>query len=122
ILYFPAGLCSRKKGNKIEDLEWKKNFIKKAIEYKRDIVPVHFEGKNSAFFYRLANFRKMLGIQANVEMFYLPDEMFSQQNNNINVTIGKPIPWSHFDKSKTHAEWAGEVKRTVYSLPHKVYP
>lgn len=119
ILYFPAGLCSRRTGNKIKDLEWKKNFIKKTIEYKRDVVPVHFEGENSAFFYRLANFRKMLGIKANIEMFYLPDEMFRQHKNIINVTIGKPIPWSHFDKSKTHAEWTLHVKEIVYGLPQK---
>ena len=116
VLYFPAGLCSRKQGNRIIDLEWKKNFIKKAKDHNRDIVPVHFEGKNSPFFYRLANLRKMLGIKANIEMFYLPDEMFRQKHQKIHVTIGKPIPWSHFDKSKSLAGWAEEVKKTVYSL------
>jgi putative hemolysin len=117
ILYFPAGLCSRKQGKKIRDLEWKKNFIKKAVEHNRDIVPVHFEGQNSRFFYRLANFRKALGIKANIEMFYLPDEMFSQKSQVIHVIIGKPIPWSNFDKSKSTSEWAEEVKSIVYSLP-----
>lgn len=117
VLYFPAGLCSRKQGSRIMDLEWKKNFIKKAIDHKRDIVPVHFDGKNSRFFYRLANLRKMLGIKANIEMFYLPDEMFRQKSQKIHVTIGKPIPWNRFGKSKTYAQWAEEVKRIVYSLP-----
>ncbi len=117
VLYFPAGLCSRKQGKKIVDLQWKKNFVKKAIDHKRDIIPVHFEGKNSPFFYRLANLRKMLGIKANIEMFYLPDEMFRQRHQKIHVTIGKPVPWSHFDKSKSLAEWANEIKETVYALP-----
>jgi 1-acyl-sn-glycerol-3-phosphate acyltransferase len=117
VLYFPAGLCSRRQGKKIMDLEWKKNFIKKAVEHKRDIVPVHFEGKNSMFFYRLANLRKFLGIKANIEMFYLPDEMFRQRNQKIHVTIGKPIKWSSFDESKTAVGWAEEVKQLVYSLP-----
>ncbi len=116
VLYFPAGLCSRKKGKKIVDLQWKKNFIKKAIEHKRDVIPVHFEGKNSPFFYRLANLRKTIGIKANIEMFYLPDEMFRQRHQKIHVTIGTPIPWSRFDKSKSHAEWANEIKETVYAL------
>lgn len=116
VLYFPAGLCSRKQGSRIMDLEWKKNFIKKAIDHNRDIVPVHFDGKNSRFFYRLANLRKMLGIKANIEMFYLPDEMFRQRSQKIHVTIGKPITWNRFDKSKTYAQWAEEVKRIVYSL------
>ncbi|TVR73588.1 MAG: glycerol acyltransferase [Marinilabiliales bacterium] len=116
VLYFPAGICSRKQGRIITDLEWKRNFIKKAIDHKRDIVPVHFEGKNSKFFYRLANIRKKLGIRANIEMFYLPDEMFSQTGHKITVTIGNPIPWERFDKSRSRAEWAGEVRKEVYRL------
>jgi putative hemolysin len=116
VLYFPAGLCSRKRGGEITDLEWKKNFIKKAIDHKRDIVPVHFEGSNSPFFYNLANLRQRVGINANIEMFYLPDEMFRQRNQKTHVTIGKPVPWSRFDKSETHARWAEYVRNIVYSL------
>lgn len=116
VLYFPAGLCSRKQGNKIMDLEWKKSFIKKAIDYKRDIVPVRFEGRNSRFFYHFANLRQKMGIKTNIEMFYLPDEMYKQKHQKIHVTIGKPIPWSHFDKSKSLADWAEYVKRRVYAL------
>ena len=119
VFIFPAGLCSRMQGKKIMDLDWKKHFIKKAIDYKRDIIPVHFGGRNSSFFYHLANLRKFLGIGANIEMFYLPDEMFRQRNRKIHVTVGKPIPYTHFDKSKTHAEWAEEVKKTVYRLTGK---
>jgi putative hemolysin len=119
VLYFPAGLCSRKTGGEIIDLEWKKNFIKKATDHKRDIVPVHFEGRNSSFFYNLANLRQKVGIKSNIEMFYLPDEMYRQKHQRIHVTVGQPIPFSRFDKSKTHAEWAKEVRNTVYSLPGK---
>ncbi len=119
VLYFPAGLCSRKTGGNILDLEWKKNFIKKATDHKRDIVPVHFEGRNSSFFYNLANLRQKVGIKANIEMFYLPDEMYRQKHQRIHVTVGQAIPCSRFDKSKTHAEWAKEVRNTVYSLPGK---
>jgi putative hemolysin len=116
VLYFPAGLCSRKRGGEITDLEWKKNFIKKAIDHKRDIVPVHFEGSNSPFFYNLANLRQRVGINANIEMFYLPDEMFRQKNQKIHVTVGPSVPWSRFDKSETHARWAEYVRNIVYSL------
>jgi hypothetical protein len=58
ILNFPAGICSRKIKGRIIDLEWKKSFISKSIQYKRDIVPVYFGGKNSNFFYNLSNIRK----------------------------------------------------------------
>ena len=39
ILMFPAGLNSRKIDGKIHDLEWKKTFITKSVEYQRDVVP-----------------------------------------------------------------------------------
>jgi hypothetical protein len=119
ILTFPAGLCSRKQKGKICDLEWKKSFIQKAIEYKRDIVPVYFEGRNSNFFYRLANFRKRLCIKMNIEMVYLPDEMFRQRHNQFRIYFGEPVPWQTFDSSKKPAEWAEWMKRQVYSLCDK---
>jgi putative hemolysin len=116
ILYFPAGLCSRKIKGQIIDLPWHKSFIAKAIQYKRDIVPAYFEGRNTNFFYNLANLRKSLGIKANVEMFFLVDEMFKQRGKPIRLTFGKPIPYSLFDKSKTSTEWASYVRDITYGI------
>ncbi|MCC8200156.1 MAG: 1-acyl-sn-glycerol-3-phosphate acyltransferase [Tannerellaceae bacterium] len=116
IITFPAGLCSRKQGGKIEDPEWKKSFIRKAVEYKRDIVPIYFEGRNSSFFYRLAHIRKTLGIQMNYEMLYLPDEMFRSKGKTLRIHFGKPIPWEMFDRTRKSTEWAQWVKDLVYKL------
>lgn len=119
ILIFPSGLASRKVKGKVQDLSWKKHFIAKAIEYKRDVIPVHVSGHNSKFFYNLANFRARVGIKWNLEMFYLADETFSHRNQKFTITFGKPIPYTHFDNSKTMEQWAEEVRKTVYSLPNK---
>ena len=84
ILFFPAGKCSRRidfKGT-IADLEWKKTFVAKAVQYQRDVVPVHFIGKNSKFFYGLGYWRKKLGINANMEMLYLVDELYKSKKQN----------------------------------------
>lgn len=116
IITFPAGLCSRKQNGKIQDTEWKKSFIQKTVEYRRDIVPVFFEGRNSNFFYRLANMRKALGIKMNYEMIYLPDEMFKSKHKTYSIHFGKPIPWQTFDSSRKPAEWAEWVKEIVYNL------
>ncbi len=116
ILYFPAGLCSRKKNKEIVDLEWKKTFITKSRKYKRNILPVHVSGKNSTFFYRLSNFRQFLGIKANIEMLYLVDEMFKQKDKDLIITFGDMISYETFDKSKTDKEWAKYIKKYVYSL------
>jgi len=116
ILYFPAGLCSRKKRGVIKDLTWHKSFISKAIQHKRDVVPAYFSGRNSNFFYNLSNIRKFLGIKANIEMLYLADEMFKQKGKEISLTFGKPIPWQIFDKSRSAPEWAEWVKSKSYEL------
>lgn len=116
IITFPAGICSRKIRGKIVDLDWQKSFIHKAIESKRDIIPIHFDAHNSNFFYRFANWRKALGIKFNVEMLFLPDEMFKNKHQTFTVTFGDPIKWETFDKSKTPQQWANEVKDITYNL------
>ena len=89
VAFFPAGLVSRKQKGKIIDLEWKKSFVTQAIDHKRKIVPVFIEGENSKFFYRFANFRKKVGIKANIEMLFLPDEMFKQRGRTVKVHFGE---------------------------------
>jgi putative hemolysin len=119
ILIFPAGLASRKIKGKIVDLTWQKHFIQKSVEHKRDVVPVFISGKNSRFFYWLANFRKLIGIRMNIEMFLLSDELFKNRGKTFVISFGKPISWSHFERSKSPSEWADSVKRTVYELVNK---
>lgn len=116
VLVFPAGLVSRKQEGEIKDLEWKKSFITQAIKHKRTIVPVYINGKNSSFFYNFALWRKRLGIKANIEMFFLADEMFKQKDKTIHVKFGKPFSYEVFDKRHNHNEWAQLVKAYVYEM------
>ena len=116
ILYFPAGLCSREKKGVIKDLRWHKSFISKAVQHKRDIVPAFFSGRNSSFFYNLSNIRTFIGIKANIEMLYLPGEMFRQKGKYLLLVFGKPIPWQTFDNSRSATEWADWVKTKSYEL------
>ncbi len=116
ILVFPAGLVSRKLSGGVADLEWKKSFIARSIKYQKDVVPVHINGENSAFFYNLARLRERLGLK-NIEMMLLPREMFKQRGHTLTITFGKPIPWTSFDKSRSLTEWAADVRRKVYELP-----
>ncbi len=118
MLYFPAGLCSRKSFNgQIRDLEWKGSFVGKCIEYKRDIIPLYFEGRNSNFFYNLSLLRRSLGVQANIEMLYLVDEMYKQRGSHLKVFIGKPIPWETFTEGgKNRKEWAATLREECYEI------
>ncbi|HON54407.1 MAG TPA: 1-acyl-sn-glycerol-3-phosphate acyltransferase [Bacteroidales bacterium] len=116
IITFPAGLCSRLINGRIIDLEWKKSFVNQAIKYKRDIIPIYFDGKNSNFFYRFANIRKKLGIKFNYELILLPREMFKQRGGKFNIYIGDPIHCEELAHNGTPAEWTAKIRKTVYSL------
>lgn len=122
VLTFPAGACSRLQridGHwQIRDLEWQKNFIQRAKEYKRDIVPIRFEGKNSRFFYVLAYLRKLLRLKINIEMLYLVDEMYGAHGKHFKVHVLPPVPYSTFDSSRTPKQWAECVKNIVYGKNH----
>lgn len=116
IIMFPAGLCSRKINGQIRDIPWKKTFISKSVEHHRDVVPIHFDGRNSDRFYFIAHLCKVFRLKVNLAMLFLVDEMFKNKHQTFHVKIGKPIPWQTFDKSKTPIEWAQYVQNIVYQL------
>lgn len=116
ICYFPAGLASRKKKGIIKDLRWHPTFITKAKRFKRDVIPTHISGRNTNFFYNLANLRKLLHIKSNIEMLYLVDEFYKQKNKTITVTFGKPISYKTFDRRHPRLEWADRMRDFVYLL------
>jgi putative hemolysin len=116
VLIFPAGLVSRKFKNEIRDLIWKKSFIAKAKKYKKDIIPCFISGKNSNFFYNLAYWRKKIGIKANIEMFFLVDEMYQQRGKNVKIHIGNSISYLELEVGKSELEWADHIKNIVYEI------
>jgi hypothetical protein len=77
------------------------------------------DGRNSNFFYNLANIRTRLGIKANLEMLYLVDETYKQFDKTLTIVFGDPISWETFDRSKSDAEWAAMVRGKVYELKEK---
>ncbi|RLD46814.1 MAG: glycerol acyltransferase [Bacteroidetes bacterium] len=116
LLFFPAGLVSRKQKEGIRDLEWKHAFIAKSVEYKRDILPVFIDAYNSSFFYNFAYWRKKLGIKANIEMIFLPGEVFKQKKSKIAIHFGEVIPHTTFDKSKSKRKWAEWIRNHIYEI------
>ena len=116
LLVQPAGTVSKRNPVKISDLPWNKFFISKAIQYKRDVIPVHVQARNSQLFYNIASFRKIFRIKSNLEMFLLPREMFNKSSKTISITFGEPIAYKTFDESRTRLEWAQKVREYVYLL------
>ena len=116
VMTFPAGLVSRRKKGIIRDGEWQKSIITKSRQTRRDLVPIHVSGRISNFFYNLSNFRQFLGIKANLEMIFLPNESYKHKNEHFVITFGKPIPYDTFDKRFTPNEWAQLVKDHAYLI------
>ena len=116
VMIFPSGEVSRRRKGKISDPVWQKSFITKAVQYKRDIIPVFINGRNSNLFYNIENLRKFLGIKMYVETLLLPREMLNQRNSTVTVNVGKPIPYQTFSDDMKHSEWAAKVKEIAYSI------
>ncbi|MCH5215235.1 MAG: 1-acyl-sn-glycerol-3-phosphate acyltransferase [Muribaculaceae bacterium] len=92
LVMFPAGLVSRlHPDGKIRDLEWRKTFVSKALDYGLRIVPIRFEALNSRRFYRLARWRKRLGIKVNLEQAMLPAELCKSCGKTFKITFLPPV-------------------------------
>ena len=102
------------------DPEWKISFLKKAYSSQRQIVPVFVEGHLSKFFYRVYRLRKALGIKFNIEMLWLPDEMFSQKGKHFRIIVGDPIPVAELQHYGSLREQALEVRKKAYFLEKKL--
>lgn len=117
VVIFPAGLVSRRgKNGEIKDLQWHKMFVSKAIQYRRDVLPIFFSGENSQSFYKLAQWRKRLGLKFNIEMIYLPRELMRAHGKHFSVNIGEIVPWRTLAAENDHLASAQKVKEMTYSL------
>lgn len=120
IVVFPAGLVSRLHGDgEIRDLKWQKSFIQRSVEYKRDIIPVYFDGVNSSFFYKFAKFRQRVGLKFNIEMIYLPREIFRNENAHFSISVAPTIPWRSLKGGRDARTETDTIRRIVYSLKKK---
>ncbi len=117
LISFPAGFCSRYIDGRIQDIEWKKSVIRQSIESQRDIVPMYFEGRNSMTFYALEWLRRKLHMKFNIGLILLPRQMIkTAKGKHFRIYIGEPIPYQHFDKSKTDTQWAQWLREECYKL------
>ncbi len=118
LLVFPAGLVSRlHPGGEVHDLKWQKAFVQKSIEYGRDIVPIRFVALNRKRFYRLAKWRKKLGINVNIEQATLPAELCASRGKHFRIIIGKPISIDSLKSSgKSAPQIAADLRSHIYTL------
>lgn len=116
VIVFPAGLVSRRRKEGIRDLTWRKMFVNKSIEFRRDVVPLHFSGRNSGFFYNFAKIRTHLGLKFNYEMILLPSEVFRCRDARFRIQAGSRIPWTSLRGGIEAEAQAAEIRDIVYAL------
>ncbi len=116
VTMFPSGEVMRKYNGTPDDGLWRSGFVRYARKYHKDVIPFYIPTENSKMFYRIASWRRKLGIKANIELFWLPRELLKKRGKTIQIIFGKPISWKYFDDTKTRHEWAAEVKKTAYAL------
>ena len=120
VLTFPAGLCSRCGADgEVRDLDWRPNFVKRAEQTGRLIVPVYVEGRLSKRFYRWARWRKRLNVKGNIEQIFLPDEMFRQRGEHFRLIFGAPVSVDELRAATDGGNYlamAAEVRRMSYAL------
>lgn len=118
MIVFPAGLVSRlHPGGEVSDLQWQKAFLQKALEYDRDIIPVRFVALNRKRFYRLAKWRKKLGIKVNLEQATLPAELCAARGKKFRIIFGSPLNIRDLKSSKKPLlKTAADIRGLVYSL------
>lgn len=117
IVMFPAGLVSRRQPDgTIADLRWHKMVVNKAVTSQRDIIPVHFSGENSKFFYNFAHLRTRLGLKFNIEMVRLPAEIFQREGSTFTITLGQPVRWNTLSGGRHAQDEADRLREAVYRL------
>lgn len=120
VVIYPAGLVSRLGDDgTIADLQWNKMFVNKAIEHRRDVVPVHFSGHNSPGFYSFARRRKKLGLKFNFEMILLPRELFRSRGSRFVLTCGEPLSYTSLEGGAKAIVQAASIREAVYELSKK---
>ncbi|SVA83665.1 uncharacterized protein METZ01_LOCUS136519 [marine metagenome] len=115
IIIFPAGEVSKFRNFTIEDIDWNPSFIKKAIQFNRDIIPVRISGKNSILFYAVSILRRFFKMDFNIEMFLLIREVFNKKNCSINVKFGSPISFKTLNRHMINSE-TNRIKNITYSI------
>ena len=115
IIIFPAGEVSKFRNFTIEDMDWNPSFIKKAIQFNRDIIPVRISGKNSILFHAVSILRRFFKMDFNIEMFLLIREVFNKKNSSINVKFGRPISCKILNRNMINSE-TNRIKNITYSI------
>lgn len=90
ILVFPAGVTARVRAGVLREYPWESAFVSRARRSGRELLPARVSGRNSHHFYLIHRIRRALGIQFNLEMALLVDELFRRRGDTVVVEFLPP--------------------------------
>lgn len=120
LIIFPAGEVSRLGPKGVCDGQWQHGFLRIASACAAPVLPIHIDGRNSAFFYALSFLAKPLST------LWLFREMFKQTQRCVDIRIGEPISYKAYrrinlplrdkaDLFKQHLYRVGNGKPGIFS-------
>lgn len=110
---FPAGAVSNLTlpSGKIVDRQWQESILRLIQKANVPIVPIHFEGRNSLFYYSLGL------IDWRIRLLRLPREVLNKGKGRHKVNIGATI-WPEEQRRATNMkEFAQLLRGAVYDMP-----
>jgi putative hemolysin len=111
---FPAGEVSsyQLKDLKITDRQWQKSSIRFIRTVGVPVIPIYFNGYNSALFYLLGQIHPLLRTAR------LPSEIFNKGRQTIKVQIRKPIAAKTISNFTSVTSLSHYLRAKTYSLNH----
>ena len=112
---FPAGAVSHLQlsSRTITDPAWNPAIARIVHKARCPVLPVYFEGRNSALF-------QLLGLlHPRLRTAMLARELFNKRDRRLHVRIGQPIPYSQLRAIDDDAELMRHLRRKTYLLAHR---
>jgi len=111
---FPAGEVSsfRLTDLKITDRQWQKSSIHFIQTACVPVIPIYFQGYNSAMFYLLGQIHPILRTAK------LPSEILNKHGQTIRIQIRKPIPFKTISSFTSISSLTHYLRAKTYSLNH----
>lgn len=111
VIIFPAGEVSRFGFRGVRDGKWHKGFVKIAERARAPILPVRLNGRNSLAFCLASCIAKPLST------LMLVNEMFHQRDKQLEINIGRLIPYGSYGGLKiSSGEKSRLLRKQVYRL------
>lgn len=110
---FPSGAVSDLhlwRGD-ISDREWQESLVRLIAKAGVPVVPIHFEGRNSLFYYSLGL------IDWRVRLLRLPREVLNKGRGKHRVTIGKTIGAEELAAADSTEALRDLLRKAVYDMP-----